>query len=42
MNTGGWITMVASLVFVWGLVIWCFWRVMKSPEEEKVPTGFGA
>jgi hypothetical protein len=42
MNAGGWITMLVSLAFVWGLTLWCFRRVLKSPQEEKVPTGFGA
>lgn len=42
MTAGGWLTMVVSLAFVWGLVIWCFRRVLTSPEEEKVPGGFGA
>jgi len=41
MTVGGWVTMLVSLVFVWGLTGWCFWRVLKSPEDEKVPGGFG-
>jgi hypothetical protein len=41
MKAGGWITMVLSLSFVWFLVIWCFRRVLASPQEEKVPPGFG-
>jgi len=41
MSLGGWITMGASLIFVWVLTIWCFRRVLKTPKEEKVPTGFG-
>jgi len=41
MKPGGWITMTVSLVFVWGLTIWCFKRVLSTPEEEKAPPGFG-
>ena len=29
MNPLGWIFMVTSLTFVWGLTIWCFYRVLK-------------
>lgn len=41
MTPGGWITMVVALTFVWGLAFWCFRRVLKSPQEEKAPIGFG-
>ena len=41
MTLGGWITMVVSLVFVWGLTFWCFKRVLASPQDEKTPTGVG-
>jgi hypothetical protein len=41
MTAGGWVTMIVSLGFVWGLAFWCFWRVLTSPEEEKAPPGFG-
>ncbi len=41
MRIGGWITMFVSLGFVWGLAIWCFYRVLASPQEEKAPPGFG-
>lgn len=41
MTLGGWITMIFSLVLVWGGTFWCFARVLKSPEEEKAPPGFG-
>ncbi len=33
MTIGGWIFLIASLSFVWGLVIWCFKRVLSFPEE---------
>ncbi len=41
MTLGGWISMVVSLAFVWGLTFWCFKRVLVSPKEEKTPTGYG-
>ena len=45
MRIGGWITMLCALAFVWGLTIWCFYRVLTAPPEEEVtppPEGFGA
>jgi hypothetical protein len=41
MTLGGWFAMVISLTFVVSLAIWCFKRVLASPQEEKAPTGFG-
>jgi hypothetical protein len=41
MTTAGWITMLTALIVVWGGVIWCFRKVLSTPEEEKVPVGFG-
>jgi NADH:ubiquinone oxidoreductase subunit H len=41
MTVGGWVTMISSLVFVWGLAIWCFRKVLATPQEEKAPIGFG-
>ena len=41
MTLGGWITMLLSLGVVWGACIWCFRQVLKTPEEEKAPIGFG-
>ncbi len=41
MTTAGWIWMVASLCFVWGLTIWCYKTVLTTPDEEKVPIGYG-
>lgn len=28
----GWIFMTCSLLFVWGLVLWCFKKVLSSPD----------
>ena len=41
MTTAGWITMIIALAVVWSAVILCFRQVLKSPQEEKVPPGFG-
>jgi hypothetical protein len=32
MTPGGWITLILSLAFVWGLTIWCFYKVLTAPE----------
>ncbi len=32
MTLMGWIFMATSLSFVWGLVLWCFKRVLTAPE----------
>jgi amino acid permease len=42
MTPGGWIWMIVSLTFVWGLTFWCYRRVLASPQEEKTPVGWGA
>jgi hypothetical protein len=36
MTALGWIFMTASLLFVWGLTAWCFWRVLTEHEKPKV------
>ncbi len=41
MTAGGWVTMILSLTFVWGGVIWCFRKVLQSPQDEKAPPGYG-
>ena len=35
MNTAGWIFMVSSLVFVIGLVVFCFYRVFSAPQSTE-------
>ena len=38
----GWIFLVASLTFVWGLTGWCFWKVLTVKEEiERPPDTLG-
>lgn len=41
MTAGGWLTMILSLCVVWGAAIWCYKTVLTTPQEEKVPVGFG-
>jgi hypothetical protein len=41
MTTGGWLMMIVSLGVVWSGAFWCFAKVLKTPQEEKVPIGFG-
>lgn len=42
MTVAGWFTMAVSLTCVWGLVIWCYRRILRSPGDEKVPPGLGS
>lgn len=44
MTIGGWIIMLLSLAFVWGLTGWCFYRVLTSAPEDvtETPVGLGA
>jgi hypothetical protein len=30
----GWIFMFVSLSFVWGLVTWCYLRILRLPPEK--------
>lgn len=41
MTTGGWVMMVISLAVVWTGVILCYRKILRTPQEEKVPVGFG-
>jgi hypothetical protein len=33
----GWLFLVVSLAFVWGLTAWCFARVLSVKEEPPDP-----
>jgi hypothetical protein len=35
MTIPGWILLVASLSFVFGLAGWCYWKILTSPEPEE-------
>jgi hypothetical protein len=38
----GWVFLCLSLTFVWGLVGWCFFKVLTAPGEiEKPPDLLG-
>lgn len=37
MRLSGWIFLAASLGFVWGLTLWCFYRVLSVREEPPDP-----
>jgi hypothetical protein len=32
----GWLFLIASLTFVWGLTGWCFYKVLTIPDEHFV------
>ncbi len=32
----GWIFLLVSLAFVWGLTIWCFYKVLTFEEEKPI------
>lgn len=34
MNALGWIFMLVSLTFVWGLTFWCFRKVLTAPDAS--------
>jgi hypothetical protein len=35
MTLGGWILLVGSLTFVWGLAGWCYWKILTAPSAEE-------
>ena len=37
LSASGWIFMLASLAFVWGLCLWCFKKVLSGPPEVPAP-----
>ena len=41
MTIGGWIFLGISLTFVWGLTIWCFWKVARGARIEPPPDSLG-
>jgi len=36
MTLGGWVFLLISLAFVWGLAIWCYYKVFTYKEDETV------
>lgn len=41
MTAAGWIFLILSLSFVWGLCIWCYSRVLKGAQIEPPPDSLG-
>ena len=42
MTTGGWIFLSLSLIFVWGLVAFCYTKVLKGGAHiEQPPDSLG-
>ena len=37
MTASGWIFLVTSLAFVWGLTLWCYYKVLSFREEPPGP-----
>jgi hypothetical protein len=37
MTSAGWIFLIASLVFVWGLTLWCFYKVISGGKKPPDP-----
>lgn len=37
MNTTALVFMLGAWAFVLGLTAWSFWKLMQTPEEEKLP-----
>lgn len=36
MRLGGWIFLGISMLFVWGLASWCYYKVFTLPDEHVV------
>lgn len=34
MTLGGWIFLLLSVGFVWGLAAWCFYKVLRLPRDS--------
>ena len=37
MTPAGWVFLIASLAFVWGLTLWCFYKVLMTGEQPPDP-----
>jgi hypothetical protein len=33
----GWLFMIGSALFVWGLTLWCYVKVLTAPREPAEP-----
>lgn len=34
MTGAGWVFLIVSLVFVWGLAIWSYWKTLTGADPE--------
>lgn len=41
MTTGGWVFLLVSQAFVWGLTIFCFSKVLRGAPIEVPPDSLG-
>ncbi len=37
MTLAGWIFMIGSACFVWGLTLWCYMKVLNAPKQPAEP-----
>lgn len=35
MTAAGWVFLIVSLIFVWGLAIWSYWKTLTSPDGDE-------
>ena len=35
LTAGGWILLVGSLSFVWGLAGWCYYKILTGPDSSE-------
>lgn len=35
MNLMGWTLMLSSLICVWTLAVWCYWKILSSPDRSE-------
>jgi hypothetical protein len=36
MTTIGWVFMIVSVGSVWGLMLWCYYKVLSAPPDDHV------
>lgn len=39
MTTAGWVLMIVSVTFVYGLAGWCYRKMLRAPEQDRGGTG---
>lgn len=38
MTTAGWVFMIASVSFVWGLMLWSYAKILRAPRADARPS----